>query len=238
MPDPYVYRSLAGSLQYLSFTRPDLAFAINQLCQHMHQPSTANFTALKRVLRYIKGTLGFGIHLTKGSLCLQAFSDADWAGDQSDRRSTSGFCVFLGNSPVSWSAKKQPTVAHSSTEAEYRGLAHTSAELSFLRMLVKDLCIFLPSCPLIWCDSVSDLSLASNPVFHARTKHIEVDYHFVREKVLRRDLFVRYVSSDDNVADIFTKGLYPRRFAYLIGKLKVVNSPLSLRGPVSKTQSS
>ena len=95
----------------------------------MHQPSTLYFTELKRILRYLKGTLTFGIHLTKGSLKLQAFSDADWARDQSDRRSTSGFCVFLGASPVSWSANKQPTVARSSTEAEYRSLAHTSTEL-------------------------------------------------------------------------------------------------------------
>ena len=103
-------------------------------------------------------------------------------------------------------------------------------------MLLRDLCIFLPECPTIWCDNISALSLASNPVYHARTKHIEVDYHFVREKVLRKDLNVQYVSSADNVADIFTKGLHPRRFQYLRGKLKVDNIPFRLRGPISKTQ--
>lgn len=121
--DPSVYRSITGALQYLTLTRPDLSFAVNQACQHMHNPSSADFTALKRILSYIKGTLSFGLHINKGPLKLIAFSDADWAGDPSDRRSTTGYRVIFGLTPVSWCAKKQQTIAQSSTKAEYRSLA-------------------------------------------------------------------------------------------------------------------
>lgn len=235
MKDPALYRSIAGALQYLTLTRPDLAFAVNLACQYMHSPTEAQFVALKRILRYIKGTLSYGLHIRDGPLRLSAFSDADWAGDTVDRRSTTGFCVFFGQNPVSWCAKKQHTVARSSTESEYRSLAHTAAELSWLQILFKDIGFFLSTRPLIWCDNISAISLASNPVFHARTKHIEVDYHFVRERVLRKDLDIRFVSTQEQVADIFTKGLHPRRFQFLRSKLWVADRPLSLRGPNSTT---
>lgn len=133
LPDPTVYRSITGALQYLTSTRPDLAFAVNQACQHMHSPTVAHFTALKRILRYLEGTLSHGIVFKQGPLELTAYSDADWAGDPLDRRSTIGYCVFLGPNPVSWCAKNQSTVACSLTEAEYRSVAHTAAELSWLR---------------------------------------------------------------------------------------------------------
>lgn len=157
----------------------------------------------------------FGIKINRGPLQFLAYSDADWTGDPIDRRSTSWFCVFLGLTLVSWSAKKQHTVVRSSTEAEYKSLAHTAAKMSWIRTLLKDLHAFLHCRPIIWCDNISAISLASNPVFHARSKHIEVDYHFVSEKVLRKDLSVHYVASQDQVADIFTKGLHPRRLQYL-----------------------
>lgn len=118
MSNPDLYRSLVGSLQYLTLTRPEISFAVNTVCQHMHLPLEQHFTAVKRILRYIKGSLHQGLLFSKGSLTFSAFSDADWAGDALDRRSTGGYCVFLGPNLVSWSTKKQATVARSSTEAE------------------------------------------------------------------------------------------------------------------------
>ncbi|XP_019189245.1 PREDICTED: uncharacterized protein LOC109183634 [Ipomoea nil] len=122
--DPTQYRSLAGALQYLTVTRPDLSFAVNQLYQHMHAPTTSHWKQLKRVLMYVKGTIGYGLRIQRcASKEIHAFSDSDWAGCPKDRKSTNGFAVFLGNNLISWVCKKQRTVARSSTEAEYKALA-------------------------------------------------------------------------------------------------------------------
>ena len=137
--------------------------------------------------------------------------------------------VFLGNSPITWSAKKQSIVSRSSTKAEYRSLAIITAELYWLRMLFKDLGIYLYHPPILWCDNVLALALASNPIFHARTKHIEVDYHFVHEKVLNRDMVLKYISTLDQLADLFTKSLSSPRFRVLSFKLMGL-PPLRLRG--------
>ena len=121
------------------------------------------------------------IGIIYGPTSLSAFTDADWAGHPNDRRSNSGLLVFLGHNPITWSVKKQLTVSRSSTEAEYRALASASTELCWLCVLLKDLGIYLHDPPILWCDNVSALAIASNPVFHAHTKHIEVDFHFIRE---------------------------------------------------------
>jgi hypothetical protein len=230
--DPSEYRQVVGALQYCTLTRPDISFSVNQLCQQMHSPSSSHWSAAKWVLRYLKNTSHHGLLYTKGSLHLQAFCDSDWAGSPDDRRSTFGFGILLGNCLVSWSAKKQHVVSRSSTEAEYRSMAITTAELFLLRMLFKELRIGLLLAPILWCDNVSALALASNPIFHARTKHIEVDYHFIREKVVNGDILIKFISTVDQLADIFTKGLSSARFAQLRSKLMVLPSPLSLRGDV------
>ncbi|CAN6572721.1 unnamed protein product [Malus baccata var. baccata] len=209
--DPYhspeQYRSIVGALQYVTFTRPDIAFSVNQCCQFMHSPMTSHVVAVKRILRYLSGTLDYGLHFKPGQLHLQAYSDADWAGDPNDRRSTSGHIVYLGSSPISWASKKQHTVSRSSTEAEYRALAIAAAELAWIRQLLCDLHVSVFTAPVIYCDNISAIALSSNPVFHSRVKHIEIDYHFVRERVIRGDLNVCHVSSKEQVADILTKGL-------------------------------
>ena len=174
--------------------------------------------------------LGQGLQFRRGSITLSAYTNADWAGDPDDRWSTSGFCVYLGPNLISWSAKKQPTIARSSTEAEYRSLAHTFAELFWIRALLKDLGLYLRTPPIIWCDNISAIHLAVNPIFHARTKHIEVDYHYVREQVVRRALDIRYINTADQVADIFTKGLSTARFKRLRDKLNVTVAPLGMKG--------
>uniref|UniRef100_A0A2N9ETY9 Reverse transcriptase Ty1/copia-type domain-containing protein n=1 Tax=Fagus sylvatica TaxID=28930 RepID=A0A2N9ETY9_FAGSY len=211
-------KDLPPNLKYLAFmpplpilpyshSRPDLSFAVNQVCQFMHSPTDTHLIAAKRILRYIKGSLSSGLLFQPDSLNLQAYADADWAGDPIDRRSTSGYVVFLGSTPITWVSKKQCTVSRSSTEAEYRSLASATAEVFWIRIVLKDLGLFLPNPPILWCDNLSALALTSNPIFHARTKHIEVNYHFIREKVVRRDVIVKFISTTDQLADILTKCL-------------------------------
>ena len=130
LSDPSTYRSMVGALHYLTFTRPDLAFSVHQLCQFMQFPTTIHLEPAKRVLRYVRGTFSHGIYFSRGPLTLTAFTDADWVGDPFDRKSTTGFMVFLGSNPISCSSKKQSTVSRSSIEAECRALATTAAELS------------------------------------------------------------------------------------------------------------
>ncbi|CAN6723036.1 unnamed protein product [Malus baccata var. baccata] len=205
--DPTHYRSIVGALQYLTFTRPDIAYSVNQVCQFMHSPLDSHYVAVKRILRYLRGTIGWGILFQLGSLCLRAYTDADWAGDPNDRLSTTGFVVFLGSNPISWSSKKQHTVSRSSTEAEYRAMATTTAEVVWLQQLLKDLHLDIPSPPRLHCDNVSAMALATNPVLHSKAKHIEVDCHFVRERVQTGVISLQFVASQAQFADIFTKGL-------------------------------
>lgn len=159
-----------------------------------------------------------------------AFCDYDWAGSPDDRCSTSGYINFLGKCLVSWSAKKQVVVSCLSTEVEYRSLALTTTELFWLHMIFKEIQVPLLSAPVLWCDNLSALALASNPIFHARTKHTEVDYPFVHEKVLNRDILIMFISTNDQVADIFTKGLSSTHFAHCASKLMVVLPPHQLAG--------
>ena len=148
----------------------------------MHAPSTTHWTVVKRVLRYLKDSVNHCLLYTKGSLHPSAYFDSDWVGYLDDRRSTIGFAVFLGPNLISWCAKKQYVVSRSRTEAEYRALAITTAEVYWLRMLFCEIQFALNHAPTIWCDNVSALALASNPVYHARTKRIEIDYYFVMDK--------------------------------------------------------
>ncbi|XP_024019780.1 uncharacterized protein LOC112091139 [Morus notabilis] len=202
------FRSIVGALQYLTFTRPDITHAVNKVCQHFHQPTLANLRAIKRILRYLKGTITYGIRfLSQISLTLNGFCDANWAGCPLTRRSTTGYCIFLGSNCVSWSSKKQPTVACSSAKAEYRALAATTAELTWIGYLLCDLGIRLIQPPWLFCDNIRALHMTKNHVFHARTKHIELDYHFIREKVTRGDLVTKYVTSPLQTADVLTKAL-------------------------------
>jgi hypothetical protein len=229
--DPTEYRHVVGALQYATLTRPDLAYSVNQLCQHIHHPTTTYWTTAKQVLRYLKGSTDFGLFYRIGSINLHAYCDSNWAGNPDDRRSTTGYGIFLGSNLISWCAKKQQTVSRSSTKAEYRSMALATAELFWVRMLLKELHISLYDSPHLWCDNSGALSLASNPVFHARTKHIEIDFHFILEKVTNRDIQLQYISTIEQVADIFTKGHTASRFNYLRFKLKVV-PPISLPGGV------
>ncbi|XP_026378433.1 uncharacterized protein LOC113272854 [Papaver somniferum] len=200
------YRTVVGSLQYLTVTRPDICFAVNYVSQFMHKPTYIHMQLVKRILRYFKGTLGVGITLKKSSLTtLRAYTDSDWAGCPDTRRSTSGYALFLGSNLISWSSKKQPIVSKSSAEAEYKCLSVASAELKWLVDLLYDLHISVTSPPLLLCDNTSALALASNPVFHARKKHIEIQYHIVRELVESGFLELQHISSEDQLDDLFSR---------------------------------
>uniref|UniRef100_A0A2N9GXG4 Integrase catalytic domain-containing protein n=1 Tax=Fagus sylvatica TaxID=28930 RepID=A0A2N9GXG4_FAGSY len=224
LPDATLYRQLVGSLVYLTVTRPDISYAVHIVSQFMAAPRSLHYAAVLRILRYLKGTLFHGLHFSsQSSLTLQAYSDADWAGDPTDRRSTTGYCFLLGDSLISWHSKKQSVVARSSTEAEYRALADTTAELLWLRWLLQDLGIDCSTAVPIHCDNRSAIQIAHNDVFHERTKHIEIDCHFVRHHLLQGTLQLRSVSSQDQLADIFTKPMPPGRFRDLISKLKLVS---------------
>jgi len=236
--NPTEYRSLVGGLQYLTLTRPDIAYATNILCQRMQQPTIADFNRLKRVLRYIKGTIKLGLFLhSHSTMHLYGFSDADWVGCAETRRSTAGFCIYLGSNLISCTAKKQPTVSRSSTEAEYRALASATADLTWVSFVLRDIgCSLTPPIHL-YCDNKSTISLTLNPVLHARTKHIEVDFHFVREKVSSGSLQVRYIPSAYQLADIFTKPLTRSAHSYMRTKLGICTLSIpNLRGDVRGTK--
>jgi histone deacetylase 1/2 len=212
LADPTLYRSIVGALQYLTFTRPDIAYAVNTVCQFMSAPTDVHFAAVKRILRYLQGSIQKGLSYSStgavnNAVTIKAYCDADWAGEVIQRRSTTGFIVYLGMCPISWQSKKQGSVSRSSTESEYRSLANTAAEISWLRHILCDLKIRIPCAPLLKCDNLSALALASNPVFHSRIKHLDNDFHFVRERVQRNDLRLEYVSTTEQTADILTKGL-------------------------------
>ncbi|CAL9013560.1 unnamed protein product [Prunus brigantina] len=230
LTDPTLYRSLVGALRYLTFTRPDLSYFVNTVCQYMTTPTEAHFDLVKRILRYIQGTIQYGIHFTTGPWHLQAYSDADWAGDLNTRRSTTGFVIFLGNNPISWQSKKQGSVSRSSTEAEYRALANTAADLAWIRQVLLDLKVCLPEPPTISCDNLSALALSSNPIYHSRIKHLDIDFHFVRERVQRNDLTVQYIPTEEQLADVFTKGLHSPVFLSHCANMRLGNLELGLRG--------
>ena len=206
--DPTFYRSIVGALQYLTLTRPDITYAVQQACLHMHDPRDVHWTLVKRILRYVRGTVGQGLQLRRSSSpTLVAYSDAEWAGWPDMRRSTSGFCVFLGDSLVSWSSKRQATISRSSAEAEYRGVANAAAECCWLRHLLDELHVKVDKATLLYCDNVSAVYLTDNPIHHGRTKHIELDVHFVREKVAIGEIRVHHVPTRQQITDIMTKGL-------------------------------
>ncbi|XP_068634566.1 uncharacterized mitochondrial protein AtMg00810-like [Aristolochia californica] len=236
--DPTLYHSLVGALQYLTITRPDIAHAVNSVSQFLHSPTADHFLAVKRILRYVKGTLHYGLtfHLSASPGSLVAYSDADWAGCPDTRHSTSDYSIYLGDYLVSWSAKKQPTVSRSSCESEYHALALTAAELLWLTHLLRDLQVSIPERPLLLCDNKNALFLSSNLVVHKRDKHVELDIHFLRELVVAGKIRTQYVLSHLQVVDIFTKSVSRPLFQFFRSKLHVyLNPTLSLRGVVEDT---
>jgi len=220
-----------STLIYLMNTRPNIAHAVQQLSQYMANPTTAHSQASFCVLCYLKGTPSFGIFFAAhGTPQLKAFSDLDWAGCRDSRCSIMRFSVYLGTSLISWQSKKQSIVSRSSSEAEYRALASTMCELQWLTYLIHDFRVPFIQPATLYCDNQSTIQIASNPVFHERTKHIEIDCHIVRDKVNSYIIKLLPVSSSMQLADIFTKPLSPTIFQGLCSKLGMMNIHSQLAG--------
>ncbi|XP_028086237.1 uncharacterized protein LOC114287156 [Camellia sinensis] len=214
------YHRLVGKLIYLTVTHPDITYVVGVVTQFMHAPRQPYFVAMCRILQYLKRAPGRGLfYRPSSSLSVTGFSDADWAGNQTDRRSTSGYCTFVGGNLVTWHSKKQTIVVRSSAVAEYRAMAHTASEILWVQSLLQDFGFSVPTPMTMSCDNQAAIFIANNPVFHERTKHIEVDCHFIHDLLLRKQLVTPYVHSEDQLGDILTKPLARPSFHRLSVKL-------------------
>ena len=197
--DTVQYQSVVGSLLYAAMaTRPDIAYAVGVLSKFCTNPDeSTHLTAARRVLRYLKGTNNYGIKYEKsGNASLTGYSDASWADDLDDRRSTSGNVFLLANGPVSWFSKKQATVSMSTAESEYVALSQAAQKAVWLQRLLEEIGMDLTQNPtLIHEDNQGAIAIARNPVSHARTKHIDIRYHFVREAILNKVINLEYTSN-------------------------------------------
>lgn len=224
LTDPEQYRRLVGRLIYLTISRPELSYSVHVLAQFMQCPRQEHWEAATRVVRYLKSNPGQGIFLRSDSdLKLYAYCDSDWASCPLTRRSLTGYFVFLGRSPISWKTKKQATVSRSSAEAEYRSMATTISELKWLKALLIDLQVPHLQPMRLFCDSQAAIHIAANPVFHERTKHIEVDCHYIRDEIQHGDVVTMHVRTYNQLADILTKALGKQQFDFLLGKLGIRN---------------
>ena len=212
----FPYRTAIGSLLFLARgTRPDISFAVAYTARFCEKPTNTHVTAVKRIIRYIKGTLDLGITFSGGSRSLITYCDSDYAGDINTRKSTNGFVIAINNAPISWNSELQKSVSLSTTEAEYVAISNSAKELIWIRHILNDLQHPESQPSLIRSDNQSAISLLRNPVFHKRTKHIDVRYHFARDLLTSQIIDIDYVNTTDQIADLLTKGLASPQFARL-----------------------
>ena len=217
--DPTLYQSMVGSLLYVAVaTRPDISQAVGAVSKYCSNPNEAHLTAVKRIFRYLKGTIDLGLKYEKSDTAtLTGYSDADWAGDLDDRHSTSGNLFTLAGGSISWYSKKQPTVALSTAEAEYVSLSAATQEAVWLRRLLQDFTFeyHQEEPTVIKEDNQGTIAIARNPVSHSRTKHIDIKHHYVRESIVNRHVTLEYCPTELMTADILTKPLTHDRFEKL-----------------------
>nr|XP_027186543.1 uncharacterized protein LOC113784530 [Cicer arietinum] len=231
-----IFRQLIDKLLYLTNTRPNISFSVNMLSQFLSAPTDIHLNVALRILRFIKNSPRKGLFFpANSSFSIKGFCDSDWGACSDTRRFTTGFCFFLGSSLISWKSKKQPTVSRSSSEAEYRALAQATCEAQWLLFLLCDFHSIHPKLVVIYCDNKSALHIASNPVFHERTKHIEMDCHVVRDKIQAGILHLMPTSTADQTADLFTKALHHFPYFRLLFKLGMLDIHSSLKGTIRHT---
>ena len=209
-----MYQQLVGSLIYLTLTRPNISYAIGMASRYMQNPRKSHLEAVRRILRYVKGTIDYGLLYKKGETCnLVGYCDANYARDHDTRHSTTRYMFSLGTTVVSWSSKRQPTQSLLTTKAKYSAIATVAQESTWLMRPMRNLHQTIDYAVPLKCDNQSTIRLAENLEFHARTKHVELHYHFVREKVLQGEIEMCHTKTKDQVGDIFTKGLNATKFA-------------------------
>jgi transposase InsO family protein len=224
--DPTLFRQMIGSLRYLCNSRPDICYAVSVISKFMNSPKKSHMTAAKRILRYVKGTLKLGLLFPTGSnddsVELKSYSDSDWGGDKTDRRSTSGYVMIFNNVAVAWSTKKQPVTALSTCEAEYIAGTFATCQMIWLDSVLKELKCEVQKPLKLMIDNKSAISLAKNPISHGRSKHIETRFHFIREQVVNGNIEVVYCPTEIQFADGFTKAVKLDRFEFLRKKLGLI----------------
>ncbi|KAK2976159.1 hypothetical protein RJ640_001087 [Escallonia rubra] len=220
--DGRFFRSLVGGLIYLTHTRPDIAFSVGVVSRFMHNPTAHHLGAAKRILHYIAGTRDFGLWYSQVSnFRLVGFSDSDWAGCLDDRRSTSGSIFNLGSGAITWTSKRQATIALSSSEAEYIAATSSACQAVWLRKLLADLLQDQKGATEIFCDNASAIAMTKNPVYHGRSKHIDIRHNFIRELVANEVISLKFCSTNEQVADILTKSLPREKHVYFRSRLGV-----------------
>ena len=214
------YQKLIGKLLYLSHTRPDICYSVNILSQFMYSPRNSHFQAANKILRYLKGTSGLGITYKKtGKLDLILYTDSDFASSRMDYRSTTGYCTIFGGNLVTWRSKKQSVVSKSSTEAEFRAMSKGIDEVMWIKHLMEELQVSYTKPIIIRCDNRSAISIAHDHVYHDRMKHVNIDRFYIQEHLEQGVLKTEHVASEEQCADIFTKGLPTKTMRHLISKL-------------------
>jgi hypothetical protein len=220
--DVTLYRQIIGSLMYLMNTRPDICFTVNTLSKFLVEPICVHLVAAKHVMRYLKGTIDCGLSYDGDhDFTLSGYNDADWAGIFSDKKRTSG-CFSLGSTMISWQSRKQSSIALITVEAEYIAACSASCEVIWLQKLLTDLFDLEMRATLILCDNQSCIKMTENHVFHNRSKHIEIHYHYICDMVQRGALKLQYISMDEHVVDVLTKPLSRVKFEYFRDKLGIV----------------
>ncbi|XP_066377442.1 uncharacterized mitochondrial protein AtMg00810-like [Miscanthus floridulus] len=218
------YKRLVGRLIYLCHTRRDISYAVSVVSRYMHDPRSGHLDAVYRILRYLKSCPGKGLCFRgHGHLNVDGYCDADWASCPDDRRSTSGYCAFVGGNLVSWRSKKQAVVWRSTAEAEYRAMSLVVCEMLWIRSLLSELNVLRKGASKLWCDNKSAINIANNPVQHDRTKHVEVDRFFIKEKIDEGTLELSHVISREQLADCLTKGLGVKECELACSKMGMID---------------